>query len=171
MKKNILMGYMGCGKSTVGKILHQKSMLPYTDLDAEIVKSAGSPINEIFSKKGEIYFRKLEHQILKEVLSNQHSAIISLGGGTPCYGNNLQLINLPGHNTFYLKASAETLLDRLQKDPGTRPLLAHSTLEKQIELINKHLFERNFFYTQAKYVIVTDNKEPEEIAAEIYSLI
>ena len=104
MKKIILLGYMGCGKSTIAKLLANSTSFSYLDLDEIIEKNENASVKNIFSEKGEIYFRKLEHQILEKLINNQESFILSLGGGTPCYSNNHEFLKSSNVISIYLKA-------------------------------------------------------------------
>ena len=96
---------------------------------------------EIFSQKGEIYFRKIEHECLKEVLENSLDVILSLGGGTPCYANNMDLIHQQKAVSIYLRASIATLTDRILKQKASRPLVAFLSDDQVPEFIAKHLFD------------------------------
>ena len=162
-----LIGYMGSGKSTIGRKLAETLDFEYLDLDAYIETKEQQPISEIFKSKGEIYFRKIESQFLHEV-SSMKKAIVSLGGGTPCYGDNMKLIRDMEHTVIiYLKASIPSLVERLHDEKATRPLIAHlKTKDELTEFIGKHLFERSFFYTQADYTISVDKKSVLEITEE-----
>ena len=164
-----LIGYMGSGKSHISKLLSQKLQFKLIDLDKEISLKNKLPIHEIFKKKGEIYFRKAERALLEEVLAASENRILSLGGGTPAYYNNMELINNHTKSVF-LRTSVKTLTERLLKQKQKRPLIASQTDEDLPEFIAKHLFERNFYYSQAKFTIDTDGKEPEQIADEIAAL-
>ncbi|MDD3723627.1 MAG: shikimate kinase, partial [Lutibacter sp.] len=90
--KIVLLGYMASGKSAVGRILSEKLNIQFIDLDSFIEEKEQLSISEIFETKGEIYFRKIEGIYLQELLNSKESTVISLGGGTPCYGNNIDLI-------------------------------------------------------------------------------
>src|SRR5690606_29853098 len=91
--KIILLGYMGSGKTGVGRLLAEKLKLPFLDLDHEIIRLEGRNIPEIFETSGEIYFRKKETDTLKLLLEKDHqNVVLSVGGGTPCYGNNMNLL-------------------------------------------------------------------------------
>jgi shikimate kinase len=92
MRKIILLGYMGCGKSTIANRLSKITAIPYVDLDKSIEQRTNLSINEIFEKHGEIYFRKLEREVLIDLLNTPDDLIIGLGGGTPCYANNHELL-------------------------------------------------------------------------------
>lgn len=161
-----LVGYMGSGKSHISKILSEKLNFKLIDLDKEISRRNKLTIPEIFEKKGEIHFRKLEREILEEILASEENVILSLGGGTPVYYNNMEIIN---HNSksVFLRASVGTLSERLLKQKEKRPLIAKISDEDLPEFIAKHLFERNEFYNKAQANVITDNKTPEVIVAEI----
>lgn len=171
LKKVILLGYMGSGKSSVGRVLAEKLAMNGFDLDKLIEESQQKTISDIFSEKGEIYFRKIESQILREFLDNQDSFVLALGGGTPCYANNHELLQRDDVISVYLKTSVDTLVQRLKKEKNTRPLIAHLPDEELKDYINKHLFDRNFYYHQAKYIINTDNKTVNEVVNEISEII
>lgn len=157
---------MGCGKSHISKILSEKLNFKLIDLDKEIFRRNKLTIPEIFEKKGEIYFRKLEREALEEILASEENVVLSLGGGTPVYYNNMEIIN---HNSksIFLRASVATLSERLSKQKEKRPLIANISDENLPEFIAKHLFERNEFYSKAQFSINTDARTPEAIAAEI----
>lgn len=166
--KLILLGYMGSGKSTVGRAVAQKLQIPFLDLDDEISKTENKSISQIFSKKGEIYFRKLESKILKELLESDTHFVLALGGGTPCYGQNLQHILDTDATSVYLKLGLQQLQHRLSLEKAKRPLIAHlETPEVLEDFIRKHLFERSYYYNQAGVIINCDNKSVSEIATEI----
>ncbi len=166
--KIVLMGYMGSGKSTIGQNLALKKQLPFVDLDNYIEIKENKTINRIFEEKGKIYFRRKENQYLKELLNEKDDFVLSLGGGTPCYANNMELI-LTDKNTksVYLQANINTLTKRLSKNKENRPLIANLSEENLTEFIAKHLFERRFFYEKASVKIVVDEKSINEIVTEI----
>ena len=165
----VLLGYMGSGKSSVGKELSKLLNLKFLDLDEVIVSNTGLSISEIFKAKGEIHFRKLETQTLAQIVASEEKCILSLGGGTPCYGNNMNLLNESTKVTsFYLKLSIQSLADRLIDELDHRPIIKHLTYKDQLtEYIAKHLFERHNFYEQASKMINCDQKLIKEVAAEI----
>lgn len=164
-----LIGYMGSGKSHISKVLSQKINFKLIDLDRQISVKNKMTIPEIFEKRGEIYFRKQENQILNEILDFTEDIILSVGGGTPAYFNNMEIINQHSESVF-LQTSVKTLSERILKQKEKRPLVANIADEDLPEFIAKHLFERNVFYSQAKYKVITDGKSPEEIADEIATL-
>lgn len=167
--KIFLLGYMGSGKTTVGNMLSSDMELQFYDLDEEIEKEEGKKISELFSEKGEVYFRKKERKTLEDVLNSEKELLVSLGGGTPCYGNNMEIIKAnPENKTVYLKYSIPYILERLWNERSSRPMISHlDDKEKLEEFIRKHLFERGFYYNQSDIIINCDDKSPEEIGAEI----
>lgn len=167
--KLFLTGYMGSGKSYIGKILAQELSIPFLDLDDQIVKLQGKEISDIFREKGEIFFRKLETEVLKDILENKNSLVVALGGGTPCYGNNLDLIkNDTQSRIIYLKASVNFLTERLYAEKDSRPVISHLDQKGDLEdFIRKHLFERSYYYLQANQIINVEDKTPGLIVEEI----
>ncbi|WP_313215345.1 shikimate kinase [Soonwooa sp.] len=165
-----LIGYMGSGKSHISKLLSQKINFKLIDLDQQIILKHQKKISEIFAERGEIFFRKEEKSILEEILKLDDNMVLSLGGGTPIYYNNMELINQKSKSVF-LQASVPTLTERLLRQKAKRPLIARLSDEELPEFIAKHLFERNTFYSQANYTINTNNKSPEEIVDEIISTL
>jgi len=163
----LLIGYMGSGKSTVGNYISKEINLEFIDLDKYIEEKEGLSIKEIFSAKGEIYFRLQEATYLKEILESKSDYVLSLGGGTPCYANNIKTIIESNIESFYLKATIPTLIKRLEKEKESRPLIADLEEHQMVEYIGKHLFERAPFYEQSKFKISIDNKTTKEICSEI----
>ncbi len=164
-----LTGYMGSGKSTIGRKLARYFNFTFIDLDEYIISHEKKNIKDIFSEKGEIYFRKLEHSYLKEILNQDH-LVLSLGGGTPVYYNNMDLINEKSIS-FYLKLGPVELSKRLIKEKKHRPLISHLKDEDLTEFIAKHLFERAPYYEKAKYKIHNYKKSIEEICNEIINIL
>ena len=171
MKKIILLGYMGCGKSTIAQNMSKITNISFLDLDKCIEDRTNLSINEIFEKHGEIYFRKLEHEMFVELLQSSEKSIIGLGGGTPCYANNHELLKGEDVVSIYLKASIETLYGRLVHNKSKRPLIAEMNEEEMKEFIAKHLFDRSFYYNQAQYKITVDDKTVEETVQDILAIL
>ncbi|NAS11967.1 shikimate kinase [Poritiphilus flavus] len=165
--KIVLVGYMGSGKTTVGQLLAEKLNMDFLDLDDYIETQLNTKIPDIFKEKGEIFFRKAEHQYLQEVLEKQDALVLATGGGTPCYSGNMDLINSKTENVFYLKLSIPGLIERLYKEKEHRPLIKHLADEDLPEFIGKHLFERSPFYAISKHTIVAGARTADEIANEI----
>lgn len=161
---------MGCGKSTIANALGDTLQLNTFDLDDYIVEKEQDSIKNIFKNKGEIYFRKQEGFYLNELLESEKNFVLALGGGTPCYGNNMKFIKKMS-NSFYLKAKIDTLFQRLRVENASRPLISELNDEKLKEFIAKHLFERAPFYEQSTHSINIDNKSVAAIVREISDLI
>ncbi len=171
MQKVVLVGYMGSGKSIIGKLLSEKTELTFLDLDEIIEQIENCTIKSIFETKGEIYFRKIEQSIFKELIQNKNSFILSLGGGTPCYANNHELLKNEDVISIYLKASINTLYNRLILEKSKRPILADKSELELKEFIAKHLFDRSFYYNQSKFKINVNNKLADDIIVEIVKIL
>ena len=161
---------MGCGKSHISKLLSEKINFQLFDLDKVISTNFKQTIPEIFKNKGEIFFRKLEKETLAEILAKENNCILSVGGGTPVYYNNMDLLN-EKTTTVFLRANVGTLTERLSKQKEKRPIIAKISDDDLPEFIAKHLFERNVFYNKSQFIIDTDNKTPEEITNEIIAIL
>jgi len=153
MKKIFLIGMPGSGKSTLGVKLADSWEIPFFDLDKEIEKNSGKRISKIFNEDGESEFRKIEARLLRAFSDSYPSFIMSTGGGTPCFHQNLEFMNNSGL-TIYLKVSIGELEKRLDFEKESRPLLAESkSLKRKIQqLISK----RAECYEGATYVIESD---------------
>jgi shikimate kinase len=171
MKKIILLGYMGCGKSTIAEKLSSLIQIPFVDLDKSIETKAEMTISQIFESFGEVYFRKLEHDVFVELLAAPENQIIGLGGGTPCYANNHELLKGEGLTSVYLKASVETLFSRLAHNKSKRPIVANKTEDELKEFIAKHLFDRSYYYNQAEYKVSVDHQTIDETVAAIIAIL
>jgi len=160
-----LFGYMGAGKTVIGKSLSKSIDYKFYDLDNFIELGENKKISEIFIDHNEVYFRKLENRYLKTLSQKNEQKIISLGGGTPCFENNLKIIDETQNSiSIYLKASIETLSERLKGGKNKRPLISHITSDIELnEFISKHLFERSFYYEKAEFKVQTDNLDVSQI--------
>ena len=171
MKKIVLLGYMGSGKSTIAKRLSAITSIPYLDLDKCIEEKANLSINDIFERHGEIYFRKFEREVPIDLLNSAEELIIGLGGGTPCYANNHELLKREDIVSVYLKASVATLCNRLASNKSTRPLIAAKTDDELNEFIAKHLFERSYYYNMAHYKVSIDGKSKDETTQDLLAIL
>lgn len=142
---------MGSGKTTLGKKLAKKLSLNFLDLDTAIEESEGETISKIFEIHGEEYFRAKEHEILK-LNCTKKNTLIACGGGTPCFYDNMILMNKIGI-TVYLKYSAEVLYSRLEIAKNSRPLLKNLDQNNMRLYINNKLAERENTYIQSKVII------------------
>ncbi len=169
--KIVLVGYMGSGKTTIGKLVSKHLKINFLDLDEYIENAEGQKIPALFEQKGELYFRKKEFFYLNEILNSPTNMVLSTGGGTPCYGTNLETILSATPNTFYLKVSLKELVQRLSAEKEHRPLISGIGDAELPEFIGKHLFERSFYYSQAVNKVSCDGKSSEELAKEIINLL
>ena len=156
---------MGCGKTTIGKMLAEKLDIEYFDTDAVIQHKSGISIQEIFKNQGEKLFRNWEQIVLQETLL-KYKCIISTGGGLPCYNDNVKWINKYG-KSVYLKTSSNILANRLKDNTYFRPLLADKNNIELEDFIEEHIKQRNHFYEKATFTVLTDNLSPEQICEEI----
>lgn len=154
MKRELifLCGFMGCGKTTQGKKLAKTLAYTFIDLDKYIEEKYHKSVTEIFSSEGEIEFRTKETLCLQEVINNNTRSVISLGGGTPCFNDNLNLIKQSGV-LVYIKMDAKSLYKRLKQASHQRPLLKNKTDNELLDYIESLLSQREAFYSQAHIVI------------------
>ena len=162
-----LIGYMGAGKTTITKLLANELHLPFYDTDQEIEEKEKKSVTDIFKKDGELHFRMLETELLKNITQN---SIISCGGGLPIHNNNMGLINSKGIS-IYLKASDNCLFNRLKNEKQNRPLIGNKTDEKLKVYIKHELQNRSPFYNLANHTILVDNKSKNEVLREVNTLI
>ncbi len=165
--KIVLVGYMGSGKTTIGKLVAKRLKIKFLDLDEYIEKAERQTIAQLFLNKGELYFRKKEFFYLNEILSSDSNFLLSTGGGTPCYGANMNAITDATRNSVYLKVSLDELVRRLSTEKAQRPLIKDIANAELTEFIGKHLFERSFYYNQANITMSSKEKTPEEVANEL----
>jgi shikimate kinase len=145
-------GFMGSGKSYYSKMLSREVMMPAFDMDHIIEDLEGENIHDIFYGKGEPYFRELERSVLKDLTKLNKGYLIACGGGTPCYQDNVDLMNAQGA-TIYLKASKEYLFDRLKNGRMNRPLISMMDNLELKKFIATTLEEREQFYKKATKTI------------------
>lgn len=162
---------MGSGKSAIAKKLSKSINMAVLDLDEIIEKNQKKSISELFSERGEVAFRKIEHQTLNEIVAKNESFVLSLGGGTPCYANNHLVLQRADVISIYLNTSIDELYNRLNEKKDKRPLLASKDADELKEFIAKHLFERSYFYNQAKHTLSTNAKSVDEVVSEIQKLL
>ncbi|WP_212005869.1 shikimate kinase [Chitinophaga sp. HK235] len=153
--KIFLLGFMGAGKSYWGKQLADHWQLPYYDLDEVIVEAEEMAISDIFATKGEDYFREKESLLLRE-LSRQDNFLISCGGGTPCFQDNMDFMNEHGI-TIWINPSLEAMVERLQRKKHKRPLIQDLDDEDLLDFVEKKMAERRPFYEQSRHIISSDN--------------
>lgn len=169
MSNIILIGFMGCGKTSVGSVIGTKLGRTFTDTDKWIEEKHGI-IKDIFMDKGELYFRELETDAIRYFMEHTKDAVISVGGGLPITEGNGDLLRELG-TVIYLKASQDTLYNRLKND-RSRPLLAAGTKEEKKDKLEKLYSYRAPIYESLSHVIVTvDNRTISQIADEIIAIL
>ena len=160
-----LLGYMGSGKSTYGKLLAKRLDYDFIDLDDYIISETGLQISEIFDREGESWFRVFETQSLKKLIARD-KLVLSLGGGTPIQEGNMDIIN-KFTKSIYLNASVDTLYQYLKNQKAKRPIIKDFSNQELKEFISEHLSKRLPFYNKAKLSVVTDGKSIDEIVEEL----
>ena len=160
MKRIFLIGYMGAGKTTVGKILANLLGLSFIDLDYYIEGRYHKTVSQLFAEKGEDDFRMIERKMLHEV-ADFENVLVSTGGGTPCFFDNMEVMNEKG-KTVYLKVSVEELANRLEVCKATRPVLKGRSGEELICFIAENLEKREPFYQQAAVVFEAEDMMTEQ---------
>ena len=164
MKRIILIGYMGAGKTTIGRALAKELGLAFYDLDWYIENRRRKKVSQIFAEMGEEAFRQIEHNMLHEVAEFE-DVVISCGGGTPCYFDNIDYMNQQAQ-VVYLHCSPEVLHGHLLMGKTERPLLKGKSPEELIDFIKTQLFAREQYYNKARYhldVTLMDNYEKIKI--------
>ena len=151
MRRIILIGYMGSGKTTVGKALSKETGMMFYDLDWYIESRMHKTVAQIFAERGEEGFRKIEYNMLHEVAEFE-DVIISCGGGTPCFFDNIDYLNGQG-DVCYLKATPEVLYKHLLMGKVERPLIKGKSPEELINFITEQVGKREEFYTKARYTL------------------
>lgn len=167
MRRIIIIGYMGAGKTTVGKALANDLALEFYDLDWYIESRMHKTIKQIFDEVGEEGFRKIEYNMLHEVAEFE-DVVISCGGGTPCFFDNIDYMNRQG-DTVYLKASPEVLYKHLKMGKTVRPLLLNKTPEEVKSFIHTQLAIREPYYNKAKHILdvnLMDNYDKIKISVK-----
>ena len=173
MVRIIIIGYMGAGKTTLGKALSKELGIPFYDLDWYIESRMRRTVEQIFAENGEEGFRKIEYNMLHEVAEFE-DVIISCGGGTPCFFDNMDYLNCQGE-TIYLKATPEVLLGHLKMGKVVRPLLKGKSQEEMKTFIEEQLEKREPFYNKARHTIdinLLDNYHKVQVSvAEIRDML
>jgi len=161
-----LVGFMGSGKTTLGKKISKSSHIPFIDLDREFVDHSKMSIADFFASHGEEKFRDLESLLLKTMPVDK-GVIISTGGGTPCFHDNMEWMNRAGI-TVYLKLPPRALLKRLSGKEGVkRPLLQGKSEEELLAFISDTLGQREQYYNQATLIIDAHKVSPGEVIVQI----
>ena len=168
--KIVLLGYMASGKSVLGNELAKALNYSFVDLDTYIAKKEKLSITELFAQKGETFFREKELKYLKKLLNKKKAIVIALGGGTPEIEGAMKLINKKSLS-IYLKASTQTLYNRLVPETTERPLLTHITEDFLQDYIQMHLEKRKKYYKKSDLSIVVDDLTEDELVKNILKII
>lgn len=173
MKRIFLVGYMGAGKTTIGKVLSKMVGLTFIDLDYYIEGRFRKTVSQLFAERGEEGFRTIERNMLHEVAEFE-DVLISTGGGTPCFFDNMAFMRQQG-TTIYLQVSVDELVNRLELCKQTRPVLKNRSGEELKAFVQESLASRSPFYEQAQITFNTDRLitevDAKELSTQIMQLI
>ena len=150
MRPIFLIGYMGSGKTTVGRVLARQYGIEHIDLDWRIEQRFHTKISDMFAEIGEDGFRRRERNMLQEIMCME-DVVVSVGGGTPCFFDNMEQMNSAGY-TIYLQCNIDVLVERIMRSQAKRPIVANKTKEELEVFVAEHLAEREKFYLKAQYV-------------------
>lgn len=163
MEKIILIGYMGAGKTSLGRLLADSLNIRFINSDSEIEQQTGMTIGQIFELYGEDYFRNLEKEFLR-TFNAQDSFILATGGGTPCYNDQMTVLNTLG-TTVYLQCSNETLFSRLKNERDHRPLIAGLSDDELRDAIDYRMAQREKIY-QLAHITLPENEQTIEALSQ-----
>ncbi len=163
-------GFMASGKTTHGKQLARNIGYHFIDLDDYTETKFDQNITDLFKEKGEAEFRNIETESLKECIRDNQKTVIALGGGTPCFNHNLDLIKASG-KLVYLKMDAEALYKRVFGIKAQRPLLANQEDKEMLQYIETLLQARETFYSQADLIIYNNNLQEEEMKETVVNFM
>lgn len=167
MKMLFLVGYMGCGKSTLGRKLARRLGVPFVDTDALVEEREGASVADLFRYEGERRFREVERETLDRVIAENPIAVVSTGGGLPTWSDNMACMNAAGH-TIYLRRSAEQIACRLSPyGRRKRPRLQGLDGEELVAFMARDMAQREPFYGQATLVVDCDKLSDEELVERI----
>ncbi|MBN8687949.1 MAG: shikimate kinase [Chitinophagales bacterium] len=165
--KIYLIGFMGSGKTHWGRLLSEKLGIRFFDLDEQITAKAGKSIPEIFAIDGEEHFRLLEKEVLQTLTASHEQFILSTGGGTPCYFNNIDFMNEAG-TTVWIHTPADVLFTRLVKEKEKRPLIRDLSDEQLRSFISKKYADRRMYYEQASLIVEEEPVQLEKLIETIF---
>ncbi len=162
-----LVGYMGCGKSTLGRRLARRLGVPFIDTDARVEEREGASVSDLFRYEGEQRFREIEREVLDASIAEYPSAVISTGGGLPVWGDNMARMNAAGC-TVYLRRSAENIAGRLSPyGRRKRPRLQGLNDEELVAFMTRDMASREPFYSRAKLILACDSLPDDELVERI----
>jgi len=162
-----LVGYMGCGKSSIGRALARRLGCRFQDMDVLLEQRCGRSVREIFATEGEEWFRERERDVLRELIAGtERNVVVATGGGAPCFFDNMERMNGAGQ-TVYFRMSPAKLAARLEHGKAKRPLLKDKTPEELEEFIRDNLARRETFYLRSKLIIDCDGVSDAYIADHV----
>lgn len=162
-----LVGYMGCGKSTLGRRLARRLGVPFVDTDSRVEEREGASVSDLFRYEGEQRFREIEREVLDAAIAGNDSAVISTGGGLPVWGDNMARMNAAGC-TVYLRRSAENIAGRLSPyGRRKRPRLQGLNDEELVAFMTRDMASREPFYSRAKLILACDSLPDDELVERI----
>ncbi len=164
--KIYLVGFMGSGKSSLGKRLARKLEYAFTDIDQMVEETAGIPVTEIFEKMGADAFRKMEKEALLST-AGRSKLVVATGGGTPCHFDNMDFI-LDNGVAVYLKMSPVSLAHRLEYAQKARPLVQNRKGEELLAWVSEKLAERESFYSRAHCIIKGETVKPDQVISLVF---
>lgn len=164
----ILVGFMGSGKTTLGKRVASKLGVPFVDSDHEIEGHFGKSISEIFVEFGESHFREIEAEYIN-ALDLREDFVLATGGGMPCFSDNMSRLNQLG-TTFYLQRSPKELAHRLINAKSKRPLIEGMQEDELLQYVENTLLKREEYYQQSQIILSRSEQKPEEIVRFMHHL-
>ncbi len=169
--KLFLVGYMGCGKSSLGRKIAKRANVKFADMDSMIEEREGASVSDIFYYQGEEYFRSKEREIIEEFASLQEDVVISTGGGVPTWKDNMSRMNEVGE-CVYLRRTAEQIASRLSPHGRQkRPKLRGLNDEELVAFMTANMAEREPYYSQAKYSVDCTSMSDEELIEHVLRLV
>ena len=169
--KLFLVGYMGCGKSSLGRKIAKRANVKFADMDSMIEEREGASVSDIFYYQGEEYFRSKEREIIEEFASLQEDVVISTGGGVPTWKDNMSRMNEVGE-CVYLRRTAEQIASRLSPHGRQkRPKLRGLNDEELVAFMTANMAEREPYYSQAKYSVDCTSMNDEELIEHVLRLV
>lgn len=167
MERFFMVGYMGCGKSTLGRRLARRLGIPFVDTDSLVERHEGASVADVFHYEGEQRFREVEREVLERAIADYPSAVISTGGGLPVWRDNMACMNAAGH-TVYLRRSAENIARRLSPyGRQKRPRLRGLDDEQLVRFMRQDMADREPFYRQAGLILECDSLSDAELVERI----
>ena len=169
--KLFLVGYMGCGKSSLGRRVARRAGLKFIDTDSVIEEQEGADVVDIFRYEGEEYFRRAERALIERIIADEGDAVVSTGGGLPVWGDNMELMNAAGA-TVYIRRSAEQIALRLTPyGRRKRPRLRGLNDDELVAFMKDNIAEREPFYSKARYVFDTEHTGDDELVDAIVEIL